>query len=105
MWPVGPRTGNAGVGTIPDSGRAAGGHGVRGFGDLEAALMDLLWRRGRPATVREAMPELTWHRELAYTTVMTVMDTLYRKGWLTREPDGAARPAGPPAGPTATARR
>ncbi|MFG2045214.1 BlaI/MecI/CopY family transcriptional regulator [Dactylosporangium sp. NPDC048998] len=63
---------------------------MQGFGDLEAALMELLWRRERPTTVREAMSELTWHRDLAYTTVMTVLDTLYRKGWLTREPDGRA---------------
>ena len=63
---------------------------MQGFGDLEAALMELLWRRERPTTVREAMSELTWHRDLAYTTVMTVLDTLFRKGWLTREPDGRA---------------
>ncbi|WP_432834172.1 BlaI/MecI/CopY family transcriptional regulator [Dactylosporangium sp. CA-092794] len=63
---------------------------MQGFGDLEAALMELLWRRGTATTVREALAGLTWHRELAYTTVMTVMDTLYRKGWLTREPDGRA---------------
>ncbi|WP_432973374.1 BlaI/MecI/CopY family transcriptional regulator [Dactylosporangium sp. CA-233914] len=63
---------------------------MQGFGDLEAALMELLWRRECPTTVREALTELTWHRELAYTTVMTVMDTLHRKGWLTREPAGRA---------------
>ena len=69
---------------------------MQGFGELEAALMELLWRRGEPTTVREALSELRWHRELAYTTVMTVIDTLFRKGWLTREPDGRAfryRPA------------
>jgi predicted transcriptional regulator len=63
---------------------------MQGFGDLEAALMELLWLRDRPTTVREAMADLTWHRDLAYTTVMTVLDTLFRKGWLTREPDGRA---------------
>ncbi|MET7394215.1 BlaI/MecI/CopY family transcriptional regulator [Dactylosporangium sp. NPDC005572] len=63
---------------------------MQGFGELEAALMELLWKRGTPTTVREALSELHWHRELAYTTVMTVIDTLYRKGWLTREPDGRA---------------
>ena len=52
--------------------------------------MELLWARAEPATVREALGELTWHRDLAYTTVMTVMDNLYRKGWLTREPEGRA---------------
>jgi predicted transcriptional regulator len=63
---------------------------VQGFGELEAALMELLWKRGQPTTVREALSELVWHRDLAYTTVMTVIDTLYRKGYLTREPDGRA---------------
>jgi predicted transcriptional regulator len=52
--------------------------------------MELLWSRDRPTTVREALGELQWRRELAYTTVMTVIDNLYRKGWLTREPDGRA---------------
>ncbi|HTJ35439.1 MAG TPA: BlaI/MecI/CopY family transcriptional regulator [Dactylosporangium sp.] len=63
---------------------------VQGLGDLEAALMELLWERGTATTVREAMSQLQWHRELAYTTVMTVLDNLHRKGWLTREPHGRA---------------
>ncbi|GGM67116.1 BlaI/MecI/CopY family transcriptional regulator [Dactylosporangium sucinum] len=63
---------------------------VHGFGELEAALMELLWDRAEPTSVREALTELSWHRTLAYTTVMTVLDTLFRKGWLTREPDGRA---------------
>ncbi|GAA2374320.1 BlaI/MecI/CopY family transcriptional regulator [Dactylosporangium salmoneum] len=63
---------------------------MQGFGDLEAALMELLWRRGTATTVREALAELRWHRELAYTTVMTVFDNLHRKGWLTRESAGRA---------------
>ncbi|MEU7865636.1 BlaI/MecI/CopY family transcriptional regulator [Dactylosporangium sp. NPDC049140] len=63
---------------------------MQGLGELEAALMDLMWSRGTATTVREALTELQWHRELAYTTVMTVVDSLYRKGWLTREPDGRA---------------
>ena len=53
---------------------------MQGFGELEAALMELLWQRGEPTTVREALSELRWHRELAYTTVLTVVDTLFRKG-------------------------
>jgi predicted transcriptional regulator len=63
---------------------------VRPFGDLEAAVMDVLWRRGAPATVREVLAELTASRPLAYTTVMTVMDNLHRKGVLTREMEGRA---------------
>jgi predicted transcriptional regulator len=63
---------------------------VRGFGDLEAAVMDRLWSWARPATVREVLEDLRKSRDLAYTTVMTVMDNLHRKGWLTRELDGRA---------------
>lgn len=63
---------------------------MQGFGELETALMEVLWKRQAPTTVREAMDDLQWHRKLAYTTVMTVIDTLFRKGWLTREPDGRA---------------
>lgn len=63
---------------------------MQGFGELEAALMELLWRRGRPTTVREALSELRWHRALAYTTVLTVVDNLFRKGRLSREREGRA---------------
>ncbi|WP_432876825.1 BlaI/MecI/CopY family transcriptional regulator [Kribbella sp. CA-245084] len=63
---------------------------VRGFGDLEAVIMDRLWEWDHAATVREMLDDLAPERRLAYTTVMTVMDNLYRKGWLTRQPDGKA---------------
>lgn len=60
------------------------------FGELEAAIMDRLWERGRPASVREVVDGLRPDRPPAYTTVMTVMENLYRKGWLRRERDGRA---------------
>lgn len=63
---------------------------MQGFGALESAVMRLLWSRGTPATVREILTELRSSRELAYTTVLTVMDNLYKKGWLTRQQDGRA---------------
>ena len=63
---------------------------MRGFGDLEAVIMDRLWSGGAPATVREVLEGLAQDRKIAYTTVMTVMDNLHRKGWLTREMDGRA---------------
>jgi predicted transcriptional regulator len=64
--------------------------GVRGFGELEAAIMERLWTRSEPATVREILADLRNDREFAYTTVMTVLDNLHRKGWVTRELDGRA---------------
>ena len=63
---------------------------MRPFGDLEAAIMAELWDRGAPATVREVLASLNASRNLAYTTVMTVMDNLHRKGALTREMSGRA---------------
>lgn len=63
---------------------------VRGFGDLEAAIMDRLWARSGPATVRDLLDDLAPVRAPAYTTVLTVVDNLYKKGWLRREPVGRA---------------
>jgi predicted transcriptional regulator len=63
---------------------------LRKLGDLEAVVMDRLWTWKRPATVREVLDDLARDRTLAYTTVMTVMDNLHRKGLLTREVDGRA---------------
>src|SRR6266566_2004645 len=66
------------------------GGGVRGFGELEAAIMDQIWRAGRPVLVREIHDGLRPEREPAYNTVLTVVEILYRKGWLERERDGRA---------------
>lgn len=63
---------------------------MRGFGELESAVMDCVWRAGGKTTVREVLERLRAQRELAYTTVMTTMDTLHRKGWLDREKRGKA---------------
>lgn len=69
---------------------------MRPFGDLEAAIMECLWSRSEPASVRDVLGELRTGKELAYTTVMTVLDNLHRKGAVTREMAGRAwmyRPA------------
>lgn len=69
---------------------------MRGFGELEAVIMDRLWAADEPRSVRVVHEELSPSRRLAYTTVMTVMDNLHRKGWLSREMSGRAylyRPA------------
>lgn len=63
---------------------------MRPFGELEAAIMRDLWERGEPATVRDVLASLSTPRKLAYTTVMTVMDNLHRKGQVTREMSGRA---------------
>lgn len=71
---------------------------MRGFGELEAVVIDRLWDRADQAaepaavrtTVREVFEDLKQHREIAYTTVMSTMDNLHRKGWLDRERQGKA---------------
>lgn len=63
---------------------------MRGFGELEAVVMDRLWRRAGMTTVREVFEDLRAQREIAYTTVMSTMDNLHRKGWLSRQRQGKA---------------
>jgi predicted transcriptional regulator len=61
-----------------------------GLGELETEIMKRLWRRGAPTTARELVNELGGERAIAYTTVMTVLDNLFKKNWLERELDGRA---------------
>jgi predicted transcriptional regulator len=63
---------------------------VRGFGELEAVVMDRLWNIEGRTTVRAVFEDLRQSREIAYTTVMSTMDNLHRKGWLSRERQGKA---------------
>lgn len=66
------------------------------LGDLELQVMEVLWGTDHALSVREVLAELTRDRDLAYTTVMTVLDRLSKKGRVTRELDGRAwfyRPA------------
>lgn len=64
--------------------------GVRVFGDLETLVMGRLWAAGGSGTVRDVFEQLRADREIAYTTVLSTMDNLYRKGHLTREREGKA---------------
>jgi predicted transcriptional regulator len=63
---------------------------VREFGELESAIMDVVWDSDRAYLVREVRERLSYNRPLAYTTVMTVMNILYGKGVLCREKHGRA---------------
>jgi predicted transcriptional regulator len=57
------------------------------LGRLEFRLMEILWARGE-SNVRDVVQELD--HPLAYTTVMTTLDRLYKKGLLERRmPDRA----------------
>ena len=63
---------------------------MREFGELESAIMDVVWASDRAYLVREVRERLSYNRALAYTTVMTVMNILYGKGVLCREKHGRA---------------
>ncbi len=57
------------------------------LGPLEWRVLEALWKRGAPASVRDLTPEFT---DIAYTTLMTTLDRLHRKGVLAREKTGRA---------------
>lgn len=59
------------------------------LGDLERAIMDAVWSR-RDATVRDVIGDLKGSRTSAYTTVMTVMNRLVKKGLLRRRQAGSS---------------
>lgn len=58
------------------------------LGELERAVMAQLWSAEGPLTVRDVHDRL--ERELAYTTVMTVLGRLAKKGLVRQERDGKA---------------
>jgi predicted transcriptional regulator len=63
---------------------------VRVFGELETVVMARLWESGGSGTAREVVEQLRTDREIAYTTVLSTMENLYRKGHLLREREGKA---------------
>ena len=61
----------------------------RVLGQLELRLMDVLWHAKVPMAVRDVLRRL--HKtKPAYTTVMTTLDRLFKKGILTRRKAGNA---------------
>jgi predicted transcriptional regulator len=63
------------------------------YGPLEIRVLEALWAHGRPACVRDLQPDFPG---VAYTTLMTTLDRLFRKGALLRDKQGRAffyRPA------------
>lgn len=66
---------------------------MRNLGSLEADVMSRLWAATGPVSVREVLEALngdTREKPLAYTTVMTVLENLHRKGFVGRQKDGRA---------------
>lgn len=57
------------------------------FGPLEWRVLSAVWDRNTPASVRDLQPAFP---DIAYTTLMTTLDRLRRKGMLTRAKQGRA---------------
>lgn len=60
------------------------------LGDLEQHVMAVLWRARKPLSVRDVHELLHYSREVAYTTVLTVLDRLAKKSVVERKLDGRA---------------
>jgi predicted transcriptional regulator len=61
------------------------------LGDLERSVMETLWDAGDGwLTVRDVHDRLSAGRDIAYTTVMTVLDRMTRKQIVEREREGRA---------------
>ena len=59
------------------------------LGETEMEVLRHVWALRR-CTVRDVHGAINAERDLAYTTVMTVMKNLAKKGYLRHEKDGAA---------------
>ena len=57
--------------------------------ELELEILKVLWREG-PLPVRDVRDAIVGFRELAYTSVMTIMNIMTRKGYLRRKKHGAS---------------
>jgi predicted transcriptional regulator len=57
------------------------------LGPLELRVLDELWARAEACTIRDLIDAFAG---IAYTTLMTTADRLFRKGLLVRERDGRA---------------
>ena len=59
------------------------------LGKLEAEVINILWQKP-DQTVLEVEERLRRKREIAHTTVLTTLDRMHRKGYLTRQKQGKA---------------
>jgi BlaI family penicillinase repressor len=57
--------------------------------ELELQILQVIWRDG-PSNVRHVRDELAGWRDLAYTSVMTIMNIMTDKGYLRRSKEGAS---------------
>src|SRR5438270_8455467 len=60
------------------------------LGELERAVMDVLWNTPEPVAATRIVEELPREHAPAITTILTVLDRLGGKGFVTRERHGRA---------------
>lgn len=60
------------------------------LGDLERSVLEALWASPTPLSVRDVRERVERRPALAYTTVLTVLDRLHEKSFVTRHKDGRA---------------
>ena len=72
---------------MPDRPPPLRSHLETAFGPLETRVLDFLWSRDSAACVRDLQPDFPG---VAYTTLMTTLDRLFRKGVLRRHKSGRA---------------
>ena len=60
------------------------------LGELETQIMEIIWQADKPLIVSDVVIILSKKRDIAYTTVMTVMGRLTEKGLLKRSQEGKA---------------
>lgn len=65
-------------------------HGLPSLGELEARVLEIAWDHGGWVTTTDVREHLSAERDLAYTTVMTILVKLWKKGLLERTKDGRA---------------
>lgn len=63
---------------------------VTRLGDLEREVMEHLWAAHEPQTVRQVHEALAARRDLAYTTIMTVLQRLAKKNLVVQHRDDRA---------------
>ena len=62
---------------------------LHGLGSLQSEVMEFIWRNGE-ATVAQIVEAISRHRQITYTTVLSAVQKLERKGWLKHRSAGRA---------------
>ncbi len=62
---------------------------LHGLGSLQSEVMDLVWQQ-KEATVAQLVEKISQRRSVGYTTVLSAVQKLEKKGWLKHRSEGRA---------------